>query len=131
MTSRLFLSVRPAWLACPIRVPGTCLMQASADGASRQLQDIAPGNGDLMNRYPATTQNLPRTSPRASAGKNLEPMQKQQCKRPIVSKHCGQLRTVGKNRELRNKRKELQMQTFLPPGLLHPAVEASRLTLPM
>ena len=84
-----------------------------------------------MNRYPGTTQNLQRISPRASADKNLEPMQKQRCKRSIASRHCEQLRTVGKNRELRKKRKELQMQTFLPPGLLHPAVEASRLNLAM
>ena len=84
-----------------------------------------------MNRYPGTTQNLPRISPQALAGQNLEPMQKQQCKRQIALKRCVRRRIVGKNRELRKKRKELQMQTFLPPELSLPAVEASRLNLPM
>ena len=84
-----------------------------------------------MNRYPGTTQNLLRINPRALADKNLEPMPKHQCKRPIVSKRCGQLRTVGKNRELRKKLKELLMQEILPPELPLPAVEAIRLNLPM
>ena len=130
MTSRLFLSVRPAWLACPIRVPGTRLRQASADGASRRLPGIVPGNGDLTNRYPGTTQNLLHINPRASADKNLEPMPRQQCKRPTVSKRCEPLRTVGKNNELQKKLKELLTPEILPPEV-PPAVEAIRPNLPM
>ena len=84
-----------------------------------------------MNRYPDTTQNLPRISPRASAGKNLEPMQKQQCKKPIVSRHCVPPRTVEKNRELRKKQRELLIQKILPPELPLLAVEAVQPNLPM
>ena len=70
-----------------------------------------------MNRCPDTTQNLLRINPRALADENLEPMQKQQCERQIVSKRCVQLRIVGNNRDLRKRRKEPQMQKFLPLGL--------------
>ena len=84
-----------------------------------------------MNRCPDTTQNLLRINPRALADENLEPMQKHQYKRQIVLKRCVQLRIVGKNKDLRKKRKEPQMQKFLPLGLPLLAVEASRLKLPL
>ena len=84
-----------------------------------------------MNRYPGTTQSLLRINPRVLADKNLEPMQKQQCKRPIVSKRCVQLRIVGKNEELRKMLNELPMPEILPPELPLPAAEAIRLNLPM
>ena len=77
-----------------------------------------------MNRYPGTTQNLQHISPRVSADKNLELMQKPQCKKPIVSRHCVLLRTVEKNRELRKKQRELLIQKILPPALPLLAVEA-------
>ena len=84
-----------------------------------------------MNRYPDTTQNLLRINPRVLADNNLEPMQKLQCKRPIVSKRCGPPRTVGKNRELRKKQRELLIQKCLPPELPPLAVEAVQPNLPM
>ena len=84
-----------------------------------------------MNRYPGTTQNLLRINPRVLADKNLEPMQKPQCKNPIALRHCGPPRTVGKNRELRKKQRELLIQKFLPPELPLLAVEAVQPNLPM
>ena len=84
-----------------------------------------------MSRYPGITQNLLRINPRMMADKNLELMQKPQYKKLIVLKHCGPPRTVGKNRELRKKQRELLIQKCLPPELPPLAVEAGQPNLPM
>ena len=83
-----------------------------------------------MNRDPDITQNLQHINPRVLAGKNLELMQKPQCKKPIALRHCGPPRTVGKNRELRKKQRELLTLKFLPPELPLLAVEAVQPNLP-
>ena len=131
MTSRSSPSARPVWLACLIAIIDTPSRQANADGASRQPAATAPGNGDLMNRYPGTTQNLQHINPRVSADKNLELMQKPQCKKPIFSRHCLPPRTVEKNRELRKKQRELLIRKILPPELPLLAVEAVQPNLPI
>ena len=84
-----------------------------------------------MNRYPGTTQNLQHINPRVLVDKNLELMQKPQCKKPIVLRHCVPPRTVEKNSELRKKQKESRMQRTLLPMLPRPAVEAIQPNLPM
>ena len=84
-----------------------------------------------MNRYPGTTQNLLRINPRVLADKNLELMQQPQCKKPIALRRCGPPRTVGENRELRKKQRELLIRKVLPPELPLRAVEAVQPKLPI
>ena len=129
MTSRSFLSVKPALGAGPALALNTLSNQESAGGVSRQPPDIAPGIGDLMNRGLAMMRSQLHISPLVLADENLEPTQKKRYKKRIVSKHYVPPKIEARNSELQKKRRELWMQKMrhqMPP---RQAVEASRLNL--
>ena len=131
MTSRSFLSVKPASSAGPAPVPNTLSNQESVGGASRQPPDIALGTGDLMSRVLATMPSQRHINPLVLMGENLEPMQKKRYKKRIDLKRYVPPKIEARNSELQKKRRKLWMQKVLHQMLPRQAVEASRPNLPM